>query len=111
MASLDDELLQEAEDDARTVAYIREHLSPEVRERFDEDDLYYILDLIVEYYTTSGILDAAPDKNGYIDIDETSIANYVIEQARKDKMNDFRFEDILNIVELEGDYAAQQDCD
>ena len=51
--SLEQELLQDAEDDARTVEFIKNYLPIEVKEKFTDEDLYYILDVIVEYYTTS----------------------------------------------------------
>ena len=64
--TLDEELLQEAEDDRLTVEYIQNYLPQELKERFTEEELYYFLDVLVDYYTTSGILDATPDKDGYI---------------------------------------------
>ena len=109
MASIDEELLLDAEDDARTVAYIRSHLPAEASERLTDEDLYYMLDVIIEYYATSGILDATPDADGYIDIDEGAIATHVMEQARKDHMGDYLYEDIVLVVEAEGDYAEEQE--
>ena len=90
MDSLEQELLQDAEDDARTVEFIKHYLPQEVKDKFTDEELYYFLDVIVEYYANSGILDAAPDKDGYIEIDQDKIVDYVISQARKDKMGDFR---------------------
>ena len=81
MDSLEQELLQDAEDDARTVEFIK------------------------HYYANSGILDAAPDKDGYIEIDQDKIVDYVISQARKDKMGDFAAEDILWVVQGELEYG------
>ena len=66
MDSLEQELLQDAEDDARTVEFIKNYLPQEVKDKFTDEELYYFLDVIVEYYAKSGILDAAPDKDGYI---------------------------------------------
>ena len=104
MASLDDELLMEAEDDARTVAFIRTSLPSELKEKFSDDDLYYFLDLIVEYYTSSGVLDATPDKGGYIEIDAEAVADYVVKTAKKDGYGEFLPEDILFVVQGEMDY-------
>ena len=58
--TLDEELIQEAEDDRLTVEYIQNYLPQELKERFTEEELYYFLDVLVDYYTTSGILDATP---------------------------------------------------
>ena len=105
MDSLEQELLQDAEDDARTVEFIKNYLPQEVKDKFTDEELYYFLDVIVEYYANSGILDAAPDKDGYIDIDQDKIVDYVISQARKDKMGDFVAEDILWVVQGELEYG------
>ena len=105
MDSLEQELLQDAEDDARTVEFIKNYLPQEVKDKFTDEELYYFLDVIVEYYANSGILDAAPDKDGYIEIDQDKIVDYVISQARKDKMGDFVAEDILWVVQGELEYG------
>lgn len=109
MSDFEDELLQDAEDDRLTVEYIQSYLPQELKERFTEDQLYYFLDVIVDYYAQSGILDAEPDKEGYIDIDVEAIAKHLAEQARKDKMGEFSVEDLCWVVEGEMEYAAQQE--
>lgn len=105
MADFEDELLQDAEDDLRTVQFIRNYLPQELKERFSDDLLFYFLDVIIEYYASSGILDAQPDKDGYIDIDIEAIAEHLAKQARKDNMGDFSPEELRWIVEGEMEYA------
>lgn len=105
MADFEDELLQDAEDDLRTVQFIRNYLPQELKERFSDDLLFYFLDVIIEYYASSGILDAQPDKDGYIDIDIEAIAEHLAKQARKDNMGEFSPEDLRWIVEGEMEYA------
>ena len=109
MADFEDELLQDAEDDARTVEYIKTHLPQELKAKFSEEELYYFLDSIVEYYAESGILDAEPDKDGCIEIDMEAIAQHMVKQAKKDKMGDYDADDLRWIVEAEMDYAEQQE--
>ena len=99
------ELLQDAEDDVRTVEYIKNYLPQELKERFTDDLLYYLLDVLVEYYADSGILDAQPDAEGYIDIDVEEVANHLARQARKDQMGDFAPDDLRWVVEGEMEYA------
>lgn len=105
MADFEDELLQDAEDDLRTVQFIRNYLPQELKERFSDDLLFYFLDVIIEYYASSGILDAQPDKDGYIDIDIEAIADHLAKQARKDNMGEFSPEELRWIVEGEMEYA------
>ena len=109
MASLDDELLQEAEDDRRTVEFIQSYLPQDLKDTFTEEQLYYFLDVLVEYYADSGILDVEPDKDGYIDIDIEAVAEHLAKQARKDGMGSFSSEDLRWVVEGEMEYAESQD--
>lgn len=103
--NLDEELLKDAEDDQLTVEYIKRYLPQDIKEKFTEDDLYYFLDVLVEYYSTSGILDVNPDQDGYIDIDIDAISDYLAKQAKKDKMGEFDPEDLRWVVEGELEYG------
>jgi hypothetical protein len=76
-----------------------------LKEKFADDDLYYILDLIVEYYTTSGCLDAEPDAEGYIDIDQDEIVAYIVKEAKRDDMGPYDPEDVLFVVQGEMEYG------
>ena len=78
MDSLEQELLQDAEDDARAVEFIKNYLPQELKEKFSDDELYYFLDLIDEYYTESGVLDAQPDADGCVEIDLDKVADFIV---------------------------------
>ncbi len=86
MGSEDDFLLED-EDDEKTVEFIKNYLPQDLKDKFTDDDLYYILDLIVEYYTTSGCLDAQPDEEGYINIDQDEIVDFIVKEAAKNEMS------------------------
>ena len=105
MSSEDDFLLDDAVEDAKTVAFIRNYLPQEYKEHFTDDDLYYFLDLIFEYYATSGCLDAEPDEEGYINIDQEEIVEFLLSEAKKDKMDRFSAEELLFVVQGEMEYA------
>ncbi len=107
MASIDDELLLDAEEDAREVAFIREQLPSELKDRFSDDDIMYFMDAIVEYYFTSGILDAEPDKDGYVDIDLQKIADAVARKAAEENHGSFAAEDVFFIVQADMDFQEQ----
>lgn len=109
MDGLEQELLKDAEDDARTVEFIKNYLPQELKERFSEEELYYFLDVIVDYYATSGVLDATPDKEGYIEIDSDKVVDYIVKQAKKDNMGTFAHEDILWVVQGEMEYVESQE--
>ncbi len=100
-----DEFLQEDIDDEKTVEFIKNYLPQELKEKFSDDELYYFLDVIVDYYTSSGCLDVQPDTDGYIEIDQDAIVDYIIKEAKKDKMGDYEPEDILFVVQGEMEFG------
>lgn len=101
----DDFLLEDAVEDAKTVAFIRSYLPQELKERFSDEDLYYFLDLIIEYYATSGCLDAEPDEEGYINIDQDEIVEYLLAEAKKDNIDGFTADELLFVVQGEMEYG------
>lgn len=109
MATLDDELMRDAQDDARTVAYIASHLPQELREKITEEQLYYFLDLIVEYYAESGVLEAEPDEDGYVSIDGEAVAEHLAKKAKKEGIGDFTPEELLFVVQAEMDFDLAEE--
>lgn len=109
MPALDDELLLDAQDDAKAVEFIKAQLPAELKERFDDEVLYYCLDVIVEYLAESGILDAEPDKDGYIDIDLEQIATHLSSKAKKEGIGNFTPEDMLFVVQAQMDYEDSKE--
>ena len=101
----EDDFLKEDLDDEKTIEFIKNYLPQELKERFKDDELYYFLDLIDEYYTESGILDAQPDADGYIEIDLEKIVDYIRKEAHKDEVGDFDPEDLLFVVQGEMEYT------
>lgn len=104
---MEDDFLLEDEDDERCVEFIKNYLPQEMKDKFSDDDLYYILDLIVDYYTTSGCLDAQPDEEGYINIDQDEIVNYIVKEAANDGMGPFDPEEVFFVVQGEMEYSNQ----
>ncbi len=102
MATFEDQLLQDAEDDRLAVEYIRGHLPQEIKEKFTDDDLYYFLDVLGEYYVS--LIDKAGDDEE-VDIDVEATALHLAKQAKKDEMGEFDPEDIRWVVDAELDYG------
>ena len=75
---LEDDFLLADADDEKTIEFIKNYLPQELKEKFSDDELYYFLDLIDEYYSESGILDAQPDEDGYVDIDLEEVVAYIV---------------------------------
>lgn len=102
---LEEDFLLSDADDEKTIEYIKNYLSQELKEKFTDDELYYFLDLIDEYYSESGILDAEPDAEGYVSIDLEKVAEYIVEEAKKDDVGDYDPEEILFVVQGEMEYG------
>lgn len=98
----EDQLLQDAEDDRKTVEYIQGYLPQEVKEKFTEEDLYYFLDVLCEYYAK--LIEKSGDTEE-IDIDIEAVAQHLAKQAKKDKQGDFDPEDLRWVVDAELEYG------
>ncbi len=107
MATIDDEIMMSAEEDAREIEFIKNFLPQDLKEKFSDDELYYFLDVIFEYYSESGVLDAQPDKDGYVNVDLDKIVEHVVKKAKKEKMGEFDPEDIFFVVQGELEYSEQ----
>ena len=95
---LEEDFLLADADDEKTIEFIKNYLPQELKEKFSDDELYYFLDLIDEYYSESGILDAQPDEDGYVDIDLEEVVAYIVKEAKKDEMGEYDPEEVLFVV-------------
>jgi hypothetical protein len=50
-------------------------------------------------------LDAEPDKDGYIDIDQDEIVAYIVKESKRDEMGPYDPEDVLFVVQGEMEYG------
>ena len=85
-------------DDEKTIQYIRERLPQELKEKFSDDEFYYFLDTIYDYYDKSGRLDSNDE---YIDIDIEKIAEFVAKEAKKNKICEYDPQELYFIIEGE----------
>ncbi len=102
---MEEDFLQQAQDDVQTVAFIRNYLPQEVKDHFTDDDLFYFIDLLADYYVESGLLDEEPDEEGYVELDTEAIASAIAARAKKEKYGDFSPEDLLWVVQGELEYG------
>lgn len=102
---MEDDFLLDDQDDEQTIEFIKQYLPQELKEKFTDEDLYYILDVIVEYYTTSGCLDVEPDEEGYINIDQDAIVDFILKASQKDGMGPYEADDVFFVVQGEMEYG------
>ena len=108
MASFEEELMQDAQEDAAAVAYILSRIPEDLKGKFSEESIYYFLDILSEYYAESGVLDATPDEDGCIDINEEEVAKHLKKCAEKDKIGNFETEDLMHIIDAELDFSESK---
>ena len=107
MADFEEELRLDDEENAREVEYIREVLPADLKEQFCEADLRYMMDTIVDYYFTSGVLEAEADADGFVDIDLQKVADYVCAKAAEEGQGDFDPAEVFFVVQADMDFQEQ----
>ena len=98
-----DDLLIYDEDDS--VKFIQNFLPQDMKGKFSNDDINYIVDLIYDFYESKGFLNEDPDKDGDVEIDEDELISYVIKNAKQDGVGKFEPEEISFIVQGELEYC------
>ena len=104
MASIDDEILQGAQEDAKEVAFIQKYMGVENSELFSEEDIYYCLDVLLEYLDT---LNDEADADGYIDIDTEQVARHIQKKAKKEGMGPYDLDALILLIDAELEYNEQ----
>ena len=102
--TLEEELLEDEKENLREAEFIREQLPVDLKERFSQSDLLYIIDAIVDYYYTSGVLESDDEE---VDIDMQVVADYVCKQAKKDGVGTFSPDDMFFVVQADMDFQEQ----
>ena len=102
MASFEEELRLDEEENQRELAFIRTKLPADLNYHYSNSDVLWILDAIVDYYYTSGILDTDAEE---IDIDMEAVAQYVCQKAKDEKVSQsFNPDDLILIVQADLDF-------
>ena len=104
MASIEEELRLDEEDNLRELAFIREQIPFDAKKHYSDESILYMLDLIVDYYYESGILESNEEE---IDIDMEEVANYVCRKAKEDGVTNFVPEYVLFVAQADLDYQEQ----
>ena len=93
-------------DDNESVQFIKKRIPDELKQKFNDDDIFYIVDLIYDFYDSKGLMDGDDDDDDTsIDLDEDELIDYVVHNAITDGVSKYKAEDIAIIVEAELDYC------
>lgn len=91
------------EDDA--VKFIQNYLPQELKGKYTNDEINYVIDVIYDFYEEKGFMDEDSDGEALVDIDEDEIIAYVIKNSKKDKVNKFSSEEVAFIIQGELAYC------
>lgn len=100
--SENDDLLYDEDDSVR---FIQNYLPQELKGKFKDDDIIYIVDLMYDFYESKGYMkEDAPD-DAEIAIDEDELIDYVVKNAREEGIVKCTPEEITFIVQGELQYC------
>lgn len=91
-------------DDEAAIAYVRNQLPQELKEKLSDDDIVYITDLIYDYYESRGMLSEDVDEDEVFEFDEEDLLDYVEKSARKEGVVQLERDDLCFVVMAELDY-------
>ena len=105
MASLDEEIRLDEEENRRELAFIRTQLPSDVKKFYSDKDILWMMDAIVDYYFDSGILESNEEE---VDIDLEAVAEHVCKRAKDEGFcSSFNPEEVFFIVQADLDFQEQ----
>ncbi len=104
MASLEEELLMDDEENKREIVFIRKQLPADLKDKFSDEQLLFIIDAIGTYFYTSGVLESDSDE---VDIDMEAVSNFVCNEAKEEGEGPFDPEEVFFVVEADLDFQEQ----
>ena len=104
MATLEEELRMDEEEGRREIAFIRSQLSSELKEKFTDDELMFMIDAICTYFYTSGVLESNDEE---VDIDLETVADFVCNEAKEEGEGPFDPQDVFFVVQADLDYQEE----
>ena len=105
MASFDEEIRLDEVENRRELAYIRTQLPSTIKKFYSDKDILYMMDLIVDYYVSSGILDSNDDE---VEINLETVAEHVCKRAKEEGFcSTFNPDEVFFIVQADLDFQEQ----
>ena len=105
MASFDEEIRLDEEENRRELAFIRTQLPSSIKKFYSDKDILWMMDAIVDYYFDSGILESNEEE---VDIDLEAVAEHVCKRAKDEGFcSSFNPEEVFFIVQADLDFQEQ----
>jgi len=91
-------------DDEMAVKFIQNFLSPELKDKFPEDTLYYMLDVICEFYEKRDWLDDEDEEK-----EEEELIQFITQQLKEGEFGQFPEDEIRVVLAAENAYCDTLD--
>lgn len=91
-------------DEDNAVKFIRAELTPEINEKYDDDEILCIIDIIWDYYEKNGFLSLNVDTTDEEVLDVDDLTKYVKKEVKNDQDLMMDPKDVEKIVKAELDY-------
>jgi hypothetical protein len=93
-------------DEKAAVAFIRNYLPQELKEKFSEDDIYYILNVICDFYEELDFMNEEDEET-----EQRELIKCIVQRATEDKKGSYVPEDVAIILHAEAAYTDTLDFD
>ncbi|MBB6274940.1 hypothetical protein [Porphyromonas circumdentaria] len=95
-------------DDTEAVSFIRTKISEPLAKKLSDDEIYYFLDLITEYYESRGVFEEFEEESdeSFVSIDLNDIADFIIKNAARDQIGEYTEQEVLEVVEAEMEFCG-----
>jgi hypothetical protein len=91
-------------DEEKAVEFITNFLPQDLKAKFPDDSIYYILDVICEFYEKQDWLDNEDEEK-----EEQELIQFIINQSENDKIGSFSEEEIRLVLAAENAYSDTLD--
>lgn len=93
-------------DENEAVKFMRAGVAPEIAAKYDDDELFNLIDLIYDYYESNGMLDIDVEDDDDDELDVDDLNSYIARMLRKDKGASLSSDDASAFVRA---YLAYED--
>ena len=98
-----------AYDEDQAVKFIRAFIPEEIRDKYTDDEILFVIDTIWDYYESKGLLEVSADADEDDDTDVEALTAYVRKALKKDGEILMDDKDVDQIVK--GDLAYEETLD
>jgi hypothetical protein len=91
-------------DEEAAVKFIQNYLPQELKERFSDDDIYYIMDVICDFYEANDYMDEEDEEK-----EEKELIRFILQETKKEGIGEYTPEEILLVLRAEEAYSDTLD--